>query len=75
MGGIAWAPPGILNLPYLSANRDRHGNVRLYVRRNGGYVRIKEIPGTPEFLKAYVGAPNGVLSVGAPVGAAYQATS
>ena len=28
-----------IDLPYLSANRDRHGNVRLYVRRNGGYAR------------------------------------
>jgi len=42
-----------IDLPYLSPNKDRHGNVRLYVRRNGGYVRIREVPGTPEFLDAY----------------------
>src|SRR5882672_8677403 len=42
-----------IDLPYLSPNKDRHGNVRLYVRRNGGYVRIRETPGTKEFLIAY----------------------
>jgi integrase len=45
-----------IDLPYLSRNKDRHGNVRLYVRRNGDYVRIREKPGTPEFLAAYTAA-------------------
>jgi integrase len=45
-----------IDLPYLSRNKDRHGNVRLYARRNGGYVRIREKPGTPEFLAAYAAA-------------------
>ena len=45
-----------IDLRYLSPNRDRHGNVRLYVRRNGGYVRIRETPGTKEFLDAYTAA-------------------
>jgi integrase len=45
-----------IDLPYLSPNKDRHGNVRLYVRRNGGYVRIRETPGTKEFLDAYTAA-------------------
>lgn len=42
-----------IDLPYLSRNVDRHGNVRLYVRRGGQYIRIRGTPGTPEFLDAY----------------------
>jgi hypothetical protein len=38
-----------IDLPYLSTNVDRQGNVRLYVRRGGEYIRIREKPGTPEF--------------------------
>lgn len=45
-----------IDLPYLSRNKDRHGNVRLYVRHNGGYVRLRGEPGTPEFLAAYTAA-------------------
>ena len=41
-----------IDLPYLSRNRDRHGNIRLYVRKNGGYVHIREKLGTPELLAA-----------------------
>lgn len=43
-------------LPYLSPNKDRHGNVRYYVRKGKLYVRIREKPGTPEFLAAYTTA-------------------
>lgn len=42
-----------LELPYLVSDADRHGNVRLYVRRNGRKVRLREVPGTPAFAKAY----------------------
>ena len=42
-----------LALRYLFQDRDRHGNERLYVRRNGRKIRIKERWGTPEFLDAY----------------------
>src|SRR6478609_7902848 len=42
-----------LSLRYLFQDRDRHGNERLYVRRNGRKIRIKERWGTPEFLDAY----------------------
>lgn len=45
-----------LDLPYLSPETDRHGNDRLYVRRKGRRVRIRQKPGTPEFAKAYAAA-------------------
>lgn len=41
-------------LRYLHRDRDRHGNVRLYVQRKGGRkIRIRETPGTDAFLVAY----------------------
>lgn len=43
-----------VRLRYLHEDRDRHGNVRLYVQRKGGRkVRIRETPGTDAFLVAY----------------------
>lgn len=42
-----------IDLPYLCKDPDRHGNDRLYVRRNGKRIRIKEQPGTPAFTRAY----------------------
>ena len=44
------------NLPYLERDKDRHGNPRIYVRRNGKRVRIREQEGTLEFAKAYAKA-------------------
>jgi hypothetical protein len=44
------------NLPYLQEDEDRHGNPRVYVRRNGKRVRIREKEGTPEFARAYADA-------------------
>jgi integrase len=41
------------DLPYLSRDPDRHGNPRIYVRRNGKRIRIREAEGTPAFAKAY----------------------
>ena len=41
------------DLPYLSRDPDRHGNPRIYVRRKGKRIRIKEPEGTPAFAKAY----------------------
>src|SRR5690242_6566329 len=41
------------DLPFLSRELDRHGNDRLYVRRNGKRIRIRVPEGTPEFAKAY----------------------
>jgi integrase len=52
-------------LPYLSNEPDRHGNERLYVRRNGKRIRLKEPEGTPAFAKAYSAAVD-VLALRAP---------
>ncbi|MFC3227383.1 tyrosine-type recombinase/integrase [Marinibaculum pumilum] len=50
--------PGVkVKLRYLLPDIDRHGNPRLYVRVPGRKrVRIRETPGTPEFLAAYQAA-------------------
>lgn len=45
-----------LVLPYLSPEMDRHGNARLYVRRYGRRIRMKESPGSPAFAAAYTAA-------------------
>ena len=37
------------DLPYLSRDSDRHGNLRIYVRRNGKRIRIREKEGTVAF--------------------------
>jgi integrase len=44
------------DLPYLSRDPDRHGNDRIYVRRNGKRIRIRQKEGTPEFAAAYATA-------------------
>jgi integrase len=46
-----------LDLKYLMQDVDRHGNVRLYVRRkNVGKVRLKSPPGSPQFMDEYKAA-------------------
>jgi integrase len=45
-----------INLPYLSAELDRHGKPRLYVRRYGRRVRIREVKNSPGFAAAYAQA-------------------
>jgi integrase len=45
-----------VDFPYLMADRDRHGNSRLYVRRNGRKIRIKEKLGTEAFAISYADA-------------------
>lgn len=43
-----------VQLKYLSEDVDRHGNVRCYVRLPGKRkVRIRALPGTPEFMAEY----------------------
>jgi len=59
----------LLDLPYLLSDPDRHGNPRLYVRRHGKRIRIKEQPGTPEFLAAYGSA---VVALERPTDAAMR---
>lgn len=45
-----------MELPYLSAEVDRHGNPRLYVRFGGRRIRIREKRGTAAFAAAYAAA-------------------
>jgi len=42
--------------PFLSEDADRHGNVRLYVRRNGRKVRLRVARNDPTFADAYAKA-------------------
>lgn len=43
-----------LNLRYVVEDVDRHGNVRVYYRPPGGRkYRLRERPGTPEFLREF----------------------
>ncbi len=42
-----------LDLPYLMTDTDRHGNRRLFVRRSGRKIRLRQAPGTTEFARAY----------------------
>ena len=44
---------GTIDLKFLIEDVDRHGNVRVYVRRQGRKTRIHETPGTDEFMAAY----------------------
>lgn len=44
---------------YVCRDRDRHGNVRYYFRRNGRKVRIRATPGTTEFQAQYDALLNG----------------
>ncbi len=51
-----------LKLPHLVADTDRHGNVRYYVRKKGQTkIRIRGLPGTPEFLEEYQRACDGLI--------------
>lgn len=51
---------GVIDLRYLCEDTDRHGNVRIYVRRHGRKIRIREQPGTDEFFAAYRAALEGM---------------
>lgn len=45
---------GEVRLKWILEHRDRHGNVRIYVRRKGApMVRLREEPGTDAFLEEY----------------------
>lgn len=45
-----------MDLPFISTEPDRHGNIRIYVRKYGRRIRLREAPGTPEFARAYATA-------------------
>ena len=44
---------GTIDLKFLIEDTDRHGTVRVYVRHHGRKTRIRETPGTDEFMAAY----------------------
>ncbi|MDR6303421.1 hypothetical protein GGQ85_001111 [Nitrobacter vulgaris] len=51
---------GDMRLKFLIEDTDRHGNVRLYVRKRGTpKVRLLQAPGTREFLEEYWSAVKG----------------
>lgn len=55
-----------VKLRHVREEVDRHGNVRIYVRVKGKQrVRIRAMPGTPEFLAAYDAAIK-TIETGAP---------
>lgn len=51
-----------LDLKYLASDVDRHGNVRVYVRRGGHKVRIRALANVEEFTAAYRDALLGVAA-------------
>lgn len=53
-----------IHIPYVVADTDRHGNVRVYYRRNGRKVRLHQIAGTAAFA-AEVEAAKSLLDTGA----------
>jgi integrase len=56
---------GKVELKYTYEDTDRHGNVRVYVRRPGmKKMRLRETPGTMEFIEEYRNAIAGRLKVG-----------
>jgi integrase len=42
-----------IDFPYLVRDVDRHGNARLYIRRNGRKIRVRQQLGTEAFAAAY----------------------
>ncbi|MBF9023525.1 tyrosine-type recombinase/integrase [Rhodobacterales bacterium FZCC0069] len=53
---------GSFTLRYVIEDRDRHGNVRIYLRKPGqGKIRLHAEPGTQEFIQEYRDAFNGLI--------------
>jgi integrase len=42
-----------VTLKYVTRDRDRHGNIRLYYRKDGRKIRLRGPEGSPEFLEDY----------------------
>lgn len=63
MGLIAAdSTPMKINLPYLVADTDRHGNIRYYVRRKGQpKIRIRAEPSSETFRELYAAAIGGKI--------------
>ncbi|MGC1862816.1 MAG: site-specific integrase [Methylocystis sp.] len=61
-----------IELPHIMRDKDRHGNVRVYVRIVGKpKVRLKDQPGSPAFLKAYTAALDALKKDKEPVEAVH----
>lgn len=45
--------------PFVRKDKDRHGNLRYYVRRNGHNIRVYAEPGTEDWFKLYALALDG----------------
>ncbi len=56
-------------LPYLIYDRDRHGNWRTYVRRDGRKKRLREQEGTAAFIAEYQAALAELETNAPPIGA------
>jgi integrase len=59
-----------VDLPYIRQDSDRHGNLRIYVRRNGRSIRIRAKPNAAEFLLEYRAALLAIKGAPTPLGAA-----
>ena len=51
--GGTWMSDLKIELPHLSEEPDRHGNMRLYVRRNGRRIRLRVARNAGNFIDAY----------------------
>jgi integrase len=55
-----------IDLRYLSIERNRHGKAVVYARVRGRRIRIREKPGTPEFVDAFNDAVRRLSPTGPP---------
>jgi integrase len=52
----------LARLRYIATDRDRHKNLRIYVRRHGRKIRLRETPGTKAFMAEYQAALAGTAT-------------
>lgn len=51
-----------LKFKYIVFDKDRHGNIRYYFRRNGRKIRLPGLPGSDEFMAVYHAAMKGEIA-------------
>lgn len=56
----------LARLRYIATDTDRHGNLRVYVRRHGRKIRLRETPGTKAFMAEYQAALAGTSTPAPP---------
>lgn len=56
-----------IKLPYIVEDVDRHGNVRVYFRRDGRKIRMRERIGSDGFHKRYAELKRGCVEVVSPI--------